>query len=382
MSIQFRFNFALLVTICAASCNVSFGQERLKDFTPPNFYVGGVLHGDSEGFKSAEYRDVAVTEFNAVTASIYMGWGLWPSPRLEPNIRPLTKVIDWASQKSLKVHGHTLVYPLSNESLRWFQRLPNDQVPKYLEQFIQKAAGDVAGKVWVWDVVNEVMADPGQAKDELGLRTKYKEYRAMGQGYVEFAFRAAKRADPKALLIINDYGIVEWNDKSTRLFNFVKKLKADGVPVDGVGFQSHFTNLKQAKLNSASIRKNFKRFADAGFQIYITEMDVCSIATRRPHAGRPGISTPDGKQRKRQAAYFGDLMKIALEEPACKALLFWDYADDFSWLHKSDRQMGDLPPGTYTHPTPFWCGKHCPIERKEAFYSMLEALKQTKGAAK
>lgn len=355
-----------------------FCQERLKDFVPSNFNIGGVLHGDSEGFKSAEYRNVAVAEFNAVTATIYMGWGPWPSPRKQPDVERLTRVVNWANNRSLKVHGHTLLYPMSNEALNWFQKLPNDQVPDYLDKFISKTAGDHAGKVWVWDVVNEVMADYGQQMDQQGLRTKYKEYKAMGPGYVEFAFRSAKKADPNALLIINDYGIVEWNKKSTRLFEFVKKLKADGVPIDGVGFQAHFTDLKQSRLNADSIRKNFKRFANEGFQLFITEMDVCSIATKRPHPGKPGISTPNAKQIKRQAAFFGDMLEIALDEPACKALLLWDYADDFSWLHKTDRQMGNIPPGTYTHPAPFWCGKTCPIERKDAFYAMLDALKKNK----
>ena len=368
---------SIITLVCLIASQVGSAQERLKDFIPADFHVGGVLHGDSEGFKSSEYRNVAVTEFNAVTATIYMGWGPWPSPRKQPNVEPLTKVVDWANERKLKLHGHTLLYPMSNESLRWYQRLPNEQVEKHLEQFIKKAAGDHAGKVWVWDVVNEVMADYGQKRDSLGLRTKYKEYKAMGPGYVDFAFRTAKKADPDALLIINDYGIVDWNEKSTRLFKYVKKLKADGVPIDGVGFQSHCTDLKQTRLNSASIRRNFKRFAKEGFQLYITEMDVCSIATKRPHPGKPGISTPSEKQRKRQARFFGDLMKVALDEPACKALLLWDYADDFSWLHKSDRQMGDIPPGTYTHPTPFWCGKTCPIQRKESYYAMLDALKST-----
>ena len=357
-------------------------QERLKEFTPPGFYVGGVLHGDSEGFRSAEYRNVAATEFNAVTATIYMGWGPWAARYREPNVDRLTKVVDWADQRSLKIHGHALLYPMSNESLGWWQKLSHDEFPQYLKKFIERTAGARAGKIWVWDVVNEVMADNGQPMDRFGLRTKYKEHRSMGPDYVEFAFRVAKEADPNALLIINDYGIEEWNQKSTRLLAFAKHLKSNGVPIDGVGFQSHFTDLKQPRLNSDSIRRNFQRFADAGFKLFITEMDVCSIATKRPHPGNPGISTPNQQQRERQAAFFGELMKIALEQPACQAFLLWDYADDFSWLHKTNRQLGDIPAGTYTHPTPFWCGKHCPIERKAAFYSMLKTLKTTKAPAR
>jgi endo-1,4-beta-xylanase len=367
------FAIIAILNLCGSACC----EEHLKDFAPTGFYVGGVLHGDSDGFNSAEYRNVAATEFNAITATIYMGWGPWPEPQRQPDVQRITTVTDWAEKQSLKVHGHALLYPMSNESLPWYQNLPDNLVGVHLERFIHAVAGKHAGRIWVWDVVNEVMADSGEQADALGLRTKYKEYRAMGPGYVEFAFRAARRADPDALLIINDYGIEEWNTKSTRLLEFAKQLKAKGVPIDGVGFQSHFTDLRQASLNSDSVRKNFQRFADAGFQLFITEMDVCSIATKRPHPGNPGVSTPNDQQRLRQASFYRDMMKIALEQPACKALLLWDYADDFSWLHKTDRWIDKLSPGTYTHPTPFWCGKHCPIQRKDAYYAMLEVLKTT-----
>lgn len=313
-----------------------------------------------------------------MTATIYMGWGSWPNKARPPKLADFTKVVDWAQQRSLKLHGHALLYPMSNESLGWWQQLPDQAIGDYLEKFINTTAGGHAGRIWAWDVVNEVMADNGEDMDALGLRTRYKEYRALGPGYVEFAFRAAKQADPDALLIINDYGIEEWNDKSTRLLQFAKRLKAQGVPIDGIGFQSHCTDLKQESLNVNSIRRNFKRFADAGFKLLITEMDVCSIATSNPHPGSPGISTPNEKQLRRQAAFFAGMMKIALEEPACHAFLLWDYADDFSWLHKTDRQLGELPPGTYTHPTPWWCGEHCPIERKPAFNALLDTLKNTR----
>ena len=293
----------------------------------------------------------------------------------------MTKVVNWATRRSLKIHGHVLLYPMSNESLSWWQSLPNDQVATYLNKFISKTAGAHAGNIWVWDVVNEVMAENNERMDQFGLRTKYKEYQAMGPGYVDFAFHAAKKADPNALLILNDYGIESINDKSNRLLNYARELKARGVPIDGIGFQAHYTDLRQQRLDSGSIRRNFQRFADAGFQLFITEMDVCSIATKNPHSGYPGVSTPNDQQRQRQASFFRDMMKIALDQPACKAFLLWDYADDFSWLHKSDRQIGNLSPGTFTHPAPFWCGKHCPISRKEAYYALLDALKNSVTAA-
>lgn len=375
------FFLALLCTFLPHVCCCQV-REGLRDYAPDGFSIGGALHGDTEGFRSKEYRNVARTEFNAVTSTIYMGWGGWPNPHVQPTVSRLTNVIDWGRRNGMKVHGHSLVYPLSNKNLNWFNQLPDKEIPEYLGRFIDAVAGTRTGQIWVWDVVNEAIADPGQPMDFDGVRTDFKEYRAMGSRYIDFAFQRAKLADPKALLILNDYGIAELNDKSNRLFNFVVKLKKRGVPIDGVGFQMHFMDLKQRGPNTSSIKRNFQRFADAGFQLFVTEMDVCSIATSNPHPNSPGISTPSPQQLERQTLFFGEITKIALQQPKCKALLLWDFADDHSWLHGTNRKLGDLSPGTYTHPTPFWCGKHCPISKKPAYYSILNALKAARKSSR
>lgn len=370
------------VVLLALQPNAARAQDRLKQFAPPGFAIGGVLHGSEGGFDSAEYRNVARQEFNAITVTAYMPWGGWDSPESDPDTFGLERVVDWAVAEGKRVHGHVLVYPDGNKSLGWWQRLPDKTVARKMQQYIRTMAGKRAGKVWVWDVVNEVMAENDQPMDESGLRTNYKEYRAMGASYVDQAFRWAKEADPNALLILNDYGIENWNDKSTRLYNYAIKLRSRGVPIDGIGFQMHFVDTTSRRPDIDSMKRNFQRFADAGFRLFVTEMDVCAMQTDQPSAKIPGVTTPSNAQLQRQRLYYEQILQLTLQQPACKAFLMWDYADDFSWLHKSDRQIGTLPAGTYTYPAPFWCGKHCPIARKPAFDGMLNVLKSTSKIAR
>ena len=75
-------------------------------------------------------------------------------------------------------------------SLSW-KRIPVTLVEKYLKHFVVTAAKARAGSIWSWDVVNEVMANDGEPMDIDGLRTQYKEYRAMGASYVDKAFHWA-----------------------------------------------------------------------------------------------------------------------------------------------------------------------------------------------
>lgn len=69
---------------------------------------------------------------------------------------------------------------------------------------------------------------------------------------------------------INDYGIEGINSKSDTMYNVVKGFMADGVPVDAIGFQCHFT-LGQVP---DTLAQNLKRFSDLGLDVAITELDI------------------------------------------------------------------------------------------------------------
>ncbi len=363
-----------LLVLAMTTIAIPASAQGLKDHAPDGFHIGGVLHGDDESFKNRNYRAVAVEHFNAVTSSIFMPWGVWKRPGQTPNFNDFVAVVDWAQKNDMKVHGHVLVYPWANAQSSWWQALPNDQVEELLFRYVNGLAKTKSGQIWCWDVVNEVIAADGDAMDEDGLKTEYKEYQAMGATYIEKAFRWAAEADPDAILIFNSTGCETINSKSDRLFNYMKKLKDKGVPVHAVGFQCHFLELPADRPDVDSMRRNFQRFADAGFQIFITEMDVCSIYTKDPHPRNPGLSTPDQGQQDRQSVFFQEILGLALQQPACKGLFLWDYADDYSWLHKTTSQIHTVPPETYTYPTPFWGGRTMAPVAKPAVDGMLKVM--------
>ena len=65
-------------------------------------------------------------------------------------------------------------------------------------------------------------------------------YNAMGSGYIADALRTAHAADPNAKLYLNDYNIEGENAKSNAMYSLVQSLLAQGVPINGVGFESHY----------------------------------------------------------------------------------------------------------------------------------------------
>jgi len=80
----------------------------------------------------------------------------------------------------------------------------------------------------------------------------------------------AHAAAPKVKLYINDYNIESVNAKSTATLALAKKLLAQGKPLHGIGFESHFIGGQTPK----DIGTNMKRFTDLGLDVAITELDV------------------------------------------------------------------------------------------------------------
>src|SRR6202034_3166496 len=63
--------------------------------------------------------------------------------------------------------------------------------------------------------------------------------------YIEVAFRTARRVDPKALLVYNDYGIEGEDDASAKkreaVMGLLREMRRRQVPLDALGVQSHIT---------------------------------------------------------------------------------------------------------------------------------------------
>lgn len=343
--------------------------DRLADAARPGLAVGGVLHGYDGDWSQGDYLGIARDEFSAITGTIYKGWNGWDDFGQGIDTSGWENIAGWGARNGKLVHGHALVYPLSTAASPWYTRDANIDHEALMRQYVTTVAQSTAGDVWVWDVVNEVMADPGDTRrDGWGLRNDWIEYEKIGPDYVDKAFRWAEAADPDALLIINDYGAEELNEKSNNLFAYVNELRRRGVPIDGVGFQMHWQG-HLSEPNYPSIRANMARFADAGFRIFFTELDV--MAKDAPDDSVP----PTRFELEIQRSIYEEIARIATEQPAVDALLMWDYADDRSWLHPTIFDLGAVAINRYTWPAPWTNGNPGErIDRKPAHGGLIEGL--------
>src|SRR5579885_2017985 len=258
---------------------------------------------------NTQYAQILGQQFSAVTPENEMKW-----VSIEPQQGVFTfgqadTEVQFAEEHHQLVRGHNLVW--HNQLPDWLTSgsFTNEQLAQILKQHIFTEVGHFRGKIWQWDVVNEPFNEDGTLRATMW-------YNALGPNYIADALRWAHEADPHAKLFLNDYNI-EWiGPKSDGMYNLVKSLKAQGVPIDGVGFETHLG----LQYGLPDMQPNLQRFADLGLDVDITEMDVHMILP----------ATPD--LLNEQASWYSQVMQDCIAVRRCVDFTVWEFSDKYSWV--------------------------------------------------
>jgi len=224
------------------------------------------------------------------------------------------------------LRGHTLVW--HNQVPSWISKgsYSPAQLADVLHGHISTVMKHYAAKVYAWDVVNEAFNDDGTMRD-----TTWYDKPGIGAGkgtkYVEQALRWAREADPNAKLFYNDYDAEEVNRKSDAIYAMAKDFKARGVPLDGIGFQTHVSLKFDDPAKLASYAQNLERFAKLGLELHITELDI-------------RLNDSSVASLAAQAKLYGEITTLCVQQPACKLIQTWGVTDKQSWIPQFYKGQG------------------------------------------
>jgi endo-1,4-beta-xylanase len=183
-----------------------------------------------------------------------------------------------------------------------------------MENHITTEVTHYKGKIYAWDVVNEPFDDnnPSMPRQDVFFNA------FGGTGYIADALKTAHAADPNAKLYINDYNIELPGSKQDAMFNLASSLKSAGVPLDGIGFESHFV---LGQVTSASVLEtSMARFTALGLNVAITELD-------------DRIQLPASSANlAQQANEFGFVVTACLKTSGCPGVTQWAVGDADSWV--------------------------------------------------
>lgn len=258
------------------------------------------------------------------------------------------KIVRFAKENGMEVRYHTLVW--HNQVGAWFfkdaegkpmveetdlaKREANKKLLlKRLETHVRAIVGRYKDDIHSWDVVNEVI-EPG---DIDGMRAS-DWYKITGTDYIETAFRAAREAGgSEAKLYINDYG-TDNPAKRDRMYELLKGMLDKGVPIDGVGHQTHI-GIHGPTVDS--IVESMQKFGELGLDNLVTELDMSIYAwnDRRDL----GEDIPDDLLEKQADRYRELFEAFRANKDILSGVVFWGIADNHTWLNSFPVTRTDAP---------------------------------------
>eukprot|EP00658_Telonema_sp_P-2_P022795 TRINITY_DN19120_c0_g1_i1.p1 TRINITY_DN19120_c0_g1~~TRINITY_DN19120_c0_g1_i1.p1 ORF type:complete len:433 (+),score=79.03 TRINITY_DN19120_c0_g1_i1:137-1435(+) len=347
----------LLLLLLGCSGNASYPDTLRSAASARGLYIGAATNaGDLTNSSEPEYTMIEQRQFSITTAENSCKVGLIHPEPATFDWTGCDKVFDSAASANQSVRGHNLCWHKQNPG--WLNSsLSKDQLANALGGHIDAVVGRYGERAYAWDVVNEAVSDGGSGVPV--LKADFDPWLPKLPDFIDRAFVAARKAGGKNVkLFYNDYGAETMCAKSDRVYELVAGMLKRGIPIDGVGFQSHLSIGFKSQLSS--MERNLKRFAALGLEIHITELDVraCNDSTRC-----------DTQALGTQAEIYAELVQICLSIPECKVLEMWGFTDRHTWTRHFQN-----PTGKDEMPLPF----DVDYKPKPAFSSMLTILNQHK----
>jgi endo-1,4-beta-xylanase len=307
----------------------------LKEVFKDDFAIGTALNAAQIQEKEPNAKALVPQQFSVITPEnimkaeeIHPEWGRY-------DFKLADEIVEYGKKNNMMVHGHTLI---------WHSQLPTfvrnmkdaDSLRRFFTDHINTVATRYDSRIYSWDVVNEALEEDGTLRKSIFLEK-------LGEDYIVEAFRLAQKASPNAKLYYNDYNI-EQPKKRAGAIALIKKLKAAGVRVDGVGIQGHW---RAYNVPLQDIEQSILEFSALGMDVMFTELDlgvlpnpwdgdaadVNKTAEYNEKMNPYAKGLPDSMVVKLTKGY-EDLFRLFLKHnDKISRVTFWGVNDGQSWLN-------------------------------------------------
>ncbi|HEY5809898.1 MAG TPA: endo-1,4-beta-xylanase [Povalibacter sp.] len=249
------------------------------------------------------------------------GYPLLPNPAF--NWNDARNAYNQARNNGQPFKWHTFFW--GNQQPAWMETLPTEKQVEAIHIWLAAIAAEFPDLEQI-EVVNEPLHDPPR-----GL-TNGNYIQALGGTnstnpadenwvWVVNAFKLARQYFPNAKLVLNDYGITNDGNATTRYLTIISLLQAEGL-IDHIGVQGHAFEFNYNNLagSGATHTANLARLAETGLPIYVTEFDIDGVD--------PIFSVQDDAV---QLARYKALFPVFWENEAVKGVTLWGYVQGGHW---------------------------------------------------
>ena len=321
----------------AMTANTGFAQSSatgLKDAYKDYFSIGVAVN--MQNITNPEQIAIIKKDFNSITAENDMK----PQPT-EPaygqfNWENADKIANFCRSNGIKLRGHCLMWHA--QIGKWMYQdekgnlVSKEKLFQNMKHHITAIMERYKDVVYAWDVVNEAISDGG--RPVMGQKpSPYRNsplYQIAGDEFIKKAFIYAREADPNVLLFYNDYNAAD-PQKRDRIYNMVKSMKEEGVPIDGIGMQGHY-NIYGPSMEDVDAA--LTKYSTIVKHIHITELD---IRANEEMGGHLNFSREAGDISQTvkllQEDQYTRLFKILRKhKDVVDNVTFWNLSDRDSWV--------------------------------------------------
>lgn len=266
--------------------------------------------------------DKFLSLFNFATLPFY--WGRFEPEKGKPDTKRLKNAAQWLISKGCSVKGHPLCWHTATAP--WLMEMSNMDILQTQLNRIRRDVTDFQGIIDIWDVINEVVIMPIFDKYDNGITRICKDLGRIR--LVREVFHAAKKANPNAVLLINDFVTSEAYDI------LIEGCLEAGIPIDVIGIQSHMHQGYWGVEKTEEIISRFSRFK---LPIHFTENNIVSgkimpkeIVDLNDYVVDEWPTTPEGEER--QAIEAVTHYKTLFANPAVESITYWSFVDG-GWLN-------------------------------------------------
>lgn len=285
-----------------------------------------------EGEPLRAFSERYVELFNFATLPYYW-WG-YERKQGKPVHESRERIAAWCKEHNIITKGHPLIW--NYNQLPW---LPDDlvEVERLQLSHVGNCVERFRGKIDTWDVVNET-TNFAQGPNKKRAPTVTAMWEKVGR--IELprkAFRVARKANPNAILVINDFHV---GDDFAEVVREI--VDGNGKPLyDAIGLQSH---MHGGNWSNSKLWDVCERFAPFKKPLHFTELTILSgkKGWNRP---KPWMSTPEGEAE--QAREVERVYTVLFSHPAVEAITWWNLTDRHAWMQAPsgliDKDMSPKP---------------------------------------
>ncbi|HJZ98766.1 MAG TPA: endo-1,4-beta-xylanase [Candidatus Solibacter sp.] len=304
------------------------------------FRIGAALNQAQFEERDLRAAPIVAAQFDAISPENALKWQSI-HPRVDSyNFDPADHYVAFGEKNKMFIVGHCLVW--HSQTPRWVfedaegKPLTHDALLERMHDHIRTVVGRYQGRINGWDVVNEALNEDGSMRQSPW-------YRIIGEDFLLKAFQFAHAADPQAELFYNDYNL-ENDAKRKGAVELVRKLKAGGAAISGVGLQGH---QKMEWPTAKQEADTIEAFAALGVKVHITELDV-DVLPRTTQQNTADISATaaatansnpyaaglPNEQQQALAKRYAELFAVFVQHRSViSRVTFWGVTDGDSWLN-------------------------------------------------